>query len=154
MDIWIQCFKVLLKTLGFTIYLLKKYVDDVLLICNNLKLGTRLEEGKLVQTEESITEDKESGITREELTLETARQADETILPFLKFTGEVSQGPSKSITCLDAKLWYGEAEEQQPWYQGQAPGGKEVPGQQWGSGNCKISCNNSMVNQWQTNQTD
>ena len=85
-------------------------MDNMLLICNNLDLGTRLVDGKLVKTEETQREDTAAGRTKEEVTLETARQAAETILPFLKLTGEVSQGAEQPIPCLDAKLWYGDPE--------------------------------------------
>ena len=46
MDQWIQDFKKLAERAGVELWLLKKYVDDVLVICTNLELGSRVRGGR------------------------------------------------------------------------------------------------------------
>ena len=48
MDMWIQEFRRKVESAGAKIWLLKKYVDDVLVLVDNLKPGTRLENNALV----------------------------------------------------------------------------------------------------------
>ena len=59
MDVWIQRYGLLLAKHGVTVHLLRKYVDDVLIICNNLQLGSRWKAGKVSCDEEDRLEDEQ-----------------------------------------------------------------------------------------------
>ena len=56
---------------GFHVHLLKKYVDDVLVVCSMAKTGQRINrDGILERDTESFSQDKRTGKSRENLTLE------------------------------------------------------------------------------------
>ena len=50
------------------VHLLRKYVDDVLLIINKLKLGTRYKDGKVTWSAEAEAEDVLKEVSREQVT--------------------------------------------------------------------------------------
>ena len=116
MDVWIKKFKAKLEELGIDIWLCKKYVDDVLVIVTNLKLGTRLKEGKLEQTEHDLKLDTDEQKTKQEITMNVLRQVACGIFKFLEFTTEVSTSPKDPVACLDTQLWVGKPEGGKPWF--------------------------------------
>merc|ERR1711954_343324 len=63
MNDWIIKFREKLEFDGVIIYMLKKYVDDVLVVCENFKLGTRKVNGLRVWKSEYEEEDKSKGVT-------------------------------------------------------------------------------------------
>ena len=48
--------------------------------------------------------------------MEVLRAAADSMIPWLKFTAEVSVGKGNIVPCLDAQLWIGEPEAQQQWF--------------------------------------
>ena len=57
MDQWIEDYRELLVACNVEVKLLKKYVDDVLVVCINLPLGSRFREGRISQMEADRAED-------------------------------------------------------------------------------------------------
>ena len=117
MEDWIGRLHSLLLEQGAKVYLLTKYVDDVLGIVNCVERGTRWKGGSLTHTEEDEAEDLRQGRSRQEVTLEVLKGMANTLTPFLKFTGEVAM-PGSPIPVLDTLVWYGEKEGGRSWYQG------------------------------------
>ena len=74
MDFWVVNFKAKLDLLGIKLKMLKKYVDDVLVIAHNLPLGTRLNGDVLTCLPEHIKEDEDNKTTPEELTMKILNQ--------------------------------------------------------------------------------
>ena len=107
MDKWIELFSELLVNNGIEVYLLKKYVDDVLLVCSNIILGSFLnsDDKKLfsVQNLKNIiflyVKAKQRFHWKSLFKLLTI------LFLFLKFTGDASV--DKPIACLDSQLWVG-----------------------------------------------
>ena len=85
MDHWVIGFKEKLDKLGITLRLLKKYMDDVLIVANNHPLGTRLAGEVLTCLPEHVEEDRRNNITREELPMEILNQVANGVLPFMDF---------------------------------------------------------------------
>ena len=56
MDHWIHTFRSKLETLGIEVLLLRKYVDDVVIICKNLNKGDRVDL-VIISDEESVEVD-------------------------------------------------------------------------------------------------
>ena len=89
--------------------LLKKYVDDVLIICVNLRLGSRYnkDQDNIVWSEEYEQEDIREGVSRSKNTIRVLREVADSVMGFLQFTAEVSEGREQPVPCLDTQLWYG-----------------------------------------------
>ena len=115
-------------------HLLKKYVEDVLIITNNLPLGSRWKGGRITCEDDDIMMDEEAGRSKQEVTMEVLRQMADTVFKCLRFTAEVAGGPEKPLPCLDTQLWMGKPGRQTPWYQGETPKDQKVPGTCWGGG--------------------
>ena len=109
------------------VWLLKKYVDDVLVITTNLEVGTRYKDGQLTRHETDIQDDLKANRTKEEITMEVLRTVANTVLPYLEFTSEVSRGEENPVACLDSQLWFGKTKKQTPWFSHNREGEK-VPG--------------------------
>ena len=62
----------------------------VLIIVNNLALGSRIEEGKIVETEEDRESDVQAGKTKQEVTMNVLQKVANSVMEFLQFTTEVS----------------------------------------------------------------
>ena len=63
----------------------------------------------------------ESKMSRDELTLDILKQIADSLIPFLKFTGECSK-EGTPIACLDTQLWMGFPNGDE-WYSGaESPG--------------------------------
>ena len=120
MDKWIKLFKQKLDGYNIVVKLLKKYVDDVLVICLNLRLGTRYskEQYTIVWSKGWEEEDEDNGTSRDANTMEVLRGIADSMRPFLQFTAEVSEGEDRQVSCLDTQFRYGYREEQQGWFQG------------------------------------
>ena len=114
MDQWIELFAERLNSAGMTTWLLKKYVDDILVITTNLKIGTRYTDGKFVHNTENEEEDLREGRTASDVTMNVLKEIANGIIPFLEFTAEVSNGKKAPVPCLDSQLWYGDIERQDP----------------------------------------
>ena len=80
-------FTQILKEQGIDILLLTIYVDDLLLISKNLRIGSRWMDGKLHWSKETELEDLEKGRDNEEVTLQVYLDAANEIIECLKFTG-------------------------------------------------------------------
>ena len=61
-------------------------------------------------------------MSRERVTMKVLREMADTVLPWLNFTSEVSEGPGKGV-C-----------EQTEWFQVGDRSDMETPGRQWGVG--------------------
>ena len=48
MDFWIKELEKLMKTNNMVVHLLTKYVDDVVVVCDKLELGSRFKGGRIV----------------------------------------------------------------------------------------------------------
>ena len=70
MDDWAEKFRVKVEAQGIKIYLLKKYVDDVLVVTSTLSLGSRWDGIKVVISDESREADEKAGRTRADVTME------------------------------------------------------------------------------------
>ena len=91
------------------------YVDDLLLISQNLRIGSRWRDGTLHWCRETEIEDLEKGRDNEEVTLQVYLDAANEIIDCLKFTGEVSRD-GRPIPCLDVQLWAGHQEAEGEWF--------------------------------------
>ena len=116
---------------GCEVFLMRKYVDDVIIVMRNMQIGARWLDGRVITTEETEMEDRRMGKSREQVTLEALRTAADEILGFLKFTGEASEG-GKGIPVLDTTVRYGKVEADGSWYKGEA--GQRTPGEQMVAG--------------------
>ena len=101
------------------IYLLTKYVDDVLVLCKNLDLGAHYKDGRIQYSTEVKELHVLAGKSRSEVTLGILQQLANEVLDFLKFTGECSIGDTP-IPVLDCQMWSGSPanQEQRQWYTG------------------------------------
>ena len=89
MDEWIAKFRKMLLENGVIVHLLVKYVDDVLVIADNIKPGSRLHQGKLVHKPEWEAEDRKKGITPSQNTMAFMMDCANSLFSFLQFTCEV-----------------------------------------------------------------
>ena len=74
-----------------------------------------------------IQEDLEKGRTAEEVTFMVQREMANSLINFLKFTGECAQEGSP-IPCLDTQMWIEEGETDGPWYGGEGGADELIPG--------------------------
>ena len=107
MDSWIAKYRERLEALGVKVWLLKKYVDDVLIVTTNLQMGARVIGDQVIVTEQSKTEDESNCRSVEEVTMNVLKGEANKIINFLEFTAEVSKGRDAPVACLDTQLWYG-----------------------------------------------
>ena len=54
MEMWLRKMKIKMQEAGLKVHLLKKYVDDVLVVCSMAKVGQRYIGGELSRTCETI----------------------------------------------------------------------------------------------------
>ena len=103
-------------------FLLTKYVDDVLIIARNVHLGCYWNGTKITWDEQILDRHIKDKMDRTELTLDIMKQIANSLCEFLEFTGEASCG-GQPIPCLDSQLWVGQPEKDGPWYDEEgAPG--------------------------------
>ena len=120
----------LLEEHGVEVLLLRKYVDDILSITSKLEVGSRWTGNSISRRQEDIEEDTAQGRSPETVTMEVLRAMADTVIPWLQFTAEVSEGIEKPVPCLDSQLWVGTPEPQEAWMVS-ARGDGDVPGTQW-----------------------
>ena len=84
MEDWIIRLHKLLEAQGIQVYLLTKYVDDVLGILGTVQLGTRWEAGGMTHSEAYLEEDIKEGRSRQEVTLEVVREMANTLTLYLR----------------------------------------------------------------------
>ena len=116
MDLGLQMFGSTLRDNGVQVHLLKKYVDDVLLVSSLLRLGSRWNNGRIEHSEEWEKEDADAGLSQEKVTLQVFIDVANSQIKFLKFTGEVSEGSDNKIPVLDSEVWWGTPEEEKVWF--------------------------------------
>ena len=104
MEVWLQEFRQKLEKACLEVHLLKKYVDDVIIVCSMAKRGDRVsKEGQIVREMETLGEDIRKGVSKQQNTLRILEEVTNRILPFLKFTGEAAEG-DKGIPVLDTTM--------------------------------------------------
>ena len=122
MDKWLEIFKQKLDDNNVKVYILTKYVDDILLVTQNFKLGSYWNGSKVVHSKSIGARHRKSGISRSKLTLDIFKQIADSIFQFLRFTGEVSED-GNPIACLDSQIWGGRQDSNGRWYEE-----KDAPG--------------------------
>ena len=83
MEVWLQEFRLKLEKAGLEVHLLKKYVDDVIIVCSMAKRGDRVsKEGQIGREMESLGEDIRNGVSKQQNTLRILEEVGNRILPF------------------------------------------------------------------------
>ena len=96
------------------LYLSKKYVDDVNLVLETLKAGTKWNGSSLEWKEEWEKADLEDGEDDDTRTMREIRKLSNSLLPFIKFKEDVpANHESKKIPVLDFQVWAEEEETDQ-----------------------------------------
>ena len=83
-----ELFQGCLEQNGTKVYVLSKYVDDILIICDNVRLGSYWNEQRIAWSKSVLAKHTESRMSIDELKLDVLKQIADTLIPFLKFTGE------------------------------------------------------------------
>ena len=83
MDDWISKFRKKSEVLGIKFFLLTKYVDNVIIVAENVKLGSYWNVNKITWSKEVLEKHTISGMNRSNLTLDVLRQIANTIIGFL-----------------------------------------------------------------------
>ena len=104
MDDCCEKFLKLLKEKNVKVYLLKKYVDDILSRVKNLPLGSRWMDGQICVDEEARMKDLEAKKSPESVTMSVLGEIVSSINGDLKFTTKVTEGPEDPLPYLDAKI--------------------------------------------------
>ena len=131
---FLKKYRSLLEDNKVEVFLLRKYVDDILIATGCLPLGSRLTGSAITAKEEDMMEDEEGGVSKEQVTMNCLREMANSVIPWLEFTSEVSEGEQRPVPCLDSQLWVGRPEEQEPWFACQEGANMVSPGTQWRSG--------------------
>ena len=106
MDYWRGEVARLMQENGMTTYLLEKYVDDSEVLCENMDLGTRWVEGRLVLDEQAAKLDHEAGRRKDDVTMTAWGEMASSIVPGLQFTVDYSSNnTSGTVPMLDFQLW-------------------------------------------------
>ena len=106
MDQWILTFLSKLDEAGIKVHLIAKYVDDINLILSNLRFGSRWRGDSVVHSRELEEEDAKAGKTEDEVTMECARDAADSVVEWLTFTVDIPQYHScKMVPILDLQVW-------------------------------------------------
>ena len=106
MDYWARKFKELVKANNLTIYMFRKYVDDINLVMEALGIGYRWNGEQMEWKKEWENEDLEKGEEVDKRTMREVRKMSDSILPFIKFKEEVaSECPDGKIPMLDFQVW-------------------------------------------------
>ena len=74
MDHWIKQYREILERHGIKVWLLKKYVDDVMVITNNIPIGSRWNGKEITCTEVDALEDLGTNKTQEAVTTDVLKQ--------------------------------------------------------------------------------
>ena len=127
MDFWIEELEKLMKENNMVVHLLTKYVDDVVVVCDKLELGSRFKGGRIVIEAEDVANDVREGRTMEDVTFKVQNEMANSILSFLEFTGEYAM-EGRPIPCLDTEVWVGEPTNDGPWYEMEDRAKELIPG--------------------------
>ena len=116
MDKWLNRFRNKLHQQGVEVYLVTKYVDDVLVIAKNVQLGCYWDGNNITWSQEVMNKHLCSNMNRTHLTLDIFKQIANSEGDFLSFTGEASID-GNPIPCLDSQVWVGSPSADGPWYE-------------------------------------
>ena len=106
MDKWMEMFKEKMKENNVNIFLAKKYVDDVNLLLQTLKKGTKWNGDSLEWRKEWEEEDLADGEDDDIRTMREIRKLSNSLLNFIKFKEDVpANHESKKIPVLDLQVW-------------------------------------------------
>ena len=106
MDHWAAMFLNALEKAGITVKAFMKYVDDINIVTEYVPLGSRWDGDQLTQTEETLLEDRMSGVSREALTMRIVLELANRIIPWLFFTSDLPEDhDNKKIPMLDLQVW-------------------------------------------------
>ena len=109
MEIWLGEFRRKLEQAGVKVWLLRKFLDNVIFVCSMMRGDRILEDGVIARTPETLEDHIRNGNSKEQNTLKVLEKVAPSILPFLDFTGEAAVG-NQGIPVLDTKMWYGARE--------------------------------------------
>merc|ERR1711954_602885 len=85
MEIWIRLMREKIERAGLKVHLIKKYVDDVLIVCSKVKPGMRLNEnGVLERSFETFGADIREKKCQDQATLEILQKLANDVFPFLE----------------------------------------------------------------------
>ena len=70
MDVWIEELERKMTENGMEVHMMRKYVDDVVLVTTKLKLGSRYKGGVVTVDQEDVESDVQEGKTEEQVTFE------------------------------------------------------------------------------------
>ena len=90
MDKWLATFEDKVAKSGINLHLITKYVDNVLIVCNNLRLGEYWEDEQIKFSKELEERHIRDQTSRSEVTYEALKAIANSILDFVQFTGEFS----------------------------------------------------------------
>ena len=114
MDKWMEMFKEKMAQNNCQMFLCKKYVDDVNLVLETLKAGTKWNGDSLEWRKEWEKADLEDGEDDDTRTMREIRKLSNSLLPFIKFKEDVpANHESKKIPVLDFQVWAEEEETDQ-----------------------------------------
>ena len=113
MDEWERRFLKLAKENGIELFMFSKYVDDINMILEELKLGMRWDGQKIVWTVEAEQEDKQNNHPGDQRTMKVMADMSNSIISFLNFIPEVGSSQTDlKLPMLDIKLWGEEVEDE------------------------------------------
>ena len=113
MDYWAKKFREMAKQNKMTLYMFKKYVDDVNLVMETLGRGYRWNGKAMEWKQEWEEEDKSSGEEYDTMTMREVRKMSDSILPFINFKEEVASDCKEGkVAMLDFKVWKEERGEE------------------------------------------
>ena len=106
MDYWAKKIKEMAADNNITLYMLKKYVDDVNLILEALNIGHRWNGTAMEWRKEWEEEDKKNGEMDDKRTMREIRKMSNSVLPFVNFKEEVaSDCQDGKVPMLDFQVW-------------------------------------------------
>ena len=106
MSYWMRCFKELAVVNNLQMYLNKMYVDDINLLMEAIKPGSRWNGESLEWRQEWEEEDLESKEQDDKRTMREIRHMSNSILPFIKLKEEVASDCKEGkLPMLDFAVW-------------------------------------------------
>ena len=106
MDEWASLFLTRIVDSGVKVHAMMKYVDDINLILAMIKIGSRWRGEKLVHSQEWEEEDRATGKTGVEITMDTMRMAADSVFSWLKFTVDTPEEHDEMmVPVLDIQVW-------------------------------------------------
>ena len=114
MDRWKKKTKKMMEEKGMKIYLMEKFVDDVNVVVEGMRLGSRWndEEKRIEWSEEEERKDKEEGRKKGSVTMEVVRRMAGEEYECVKFTAECEEDNEEGrVPMLDLYVWKGKDED-------------------------------------------